>query len=82
MAFLIAEKLLPFFADDARTPIETPTVDDDQDDAIDSFADAIERTARERHDGALGSGSLAVAQVLASMSAGLSQVELAVRAAQ
>jgi hypothetical protein len=56
-----------------------PEVSNDKDEALTAFADQLRTTAKARYDGALTSGSLAVTQVLASMSAGLSQSELAVR---
>lgn len=68
-------------ADETRNPVEVPAVADSEDAAVVDFADSIASTAKARHDGALVAGSLAVTQVLASMTAGLEQVELAVRAA-
>jgi len=52
---------------------------DDRDAALNAFARQVEEAASARRDGALSAGSLAVTQVLASMSAGLSQVAVAVR---
>jgi len=68
-------------ADETRNPLDVPAVADSENDAIADFADSIASTAKARHDGALVAGSLAVTQVLASMAAGLGQIELAVRAA-
>ena len=53
---------------------------DDPDAAMTTLADKLEAAETARAAGALAAGSLAVTQVLASMSAGLGQVGVAVRA--
>lgn len=75
---VLAEQLAAV-SDGTGTPARPPSVANEQDDALASFLDQVKTAAQSRYDGALESGSLAVAQVLASMSAGLSQVALAVR---
>jgi hypothetical protein len=77
---VLAEQLAAV-ADESGGSLGTSPISDDQEEALRAFADLVETTAGARHEGALASGSLAVTQVLASMAAGLGQVEVAVRGA-
>lgn len=58
----------------------TASAVDDRDAALAAFRAKVSAAARARQDAALSAGSLAVAQVLGGMAAGLTQVEQAVQA--
>jgi hypothetical protein len=73
---VLTEQLAAISDDDGAVPAASS---DEHDDSLTSWADRIDATADSLHEGALTAGSLAVTQVLASMSAGLDQISLAVR---
>lgn len=62
----------------AGPAVESPAVADDEEDAISALAERVRTAATSCHDRALAAGSLAVTQVLASIGAGLCQLELGV----
>jgi hypothetical protein len=72
-------------SDDSKDPasayptVPPTTLPADGDEALTAFAARVDAVARDRAEGALSAGSLAVMKVLASMAAGLDQVAITAR---